>query len=312
MASSSAQLQRKPKQRPASAISYIGGKYALVGNIIPVIEWCASAYKLDGYLEVCGGGCRMLLNLDESLFKNRSYNDMDIGLCNLFACLGDHDLLYRLIDTLEERGCSEEVFLQAQAAREYASDRLINHGEYPLDQVTSAADVFILAGLSRASCMTIYDQTRVNNLDRRHSYYRKIHRLEQLYSTMEGVEVTHGDCREVLRLHQRHSNYFAYIDPPYVPSAMEGENHYAHSWSAADHRQLVTQLLNTQMKVALSGYDTPLYDPLLEAGWYKLYLKDTPVASSCGGQRKAEFLWINFKLPSSLEDLVCRVDYSQG
>jgi len=300
------------ERHASSVIPYIGGKSALIDCIVPIIEYCADAYRLNSYFELCGGGGRMLLNLDQTLFQHRLYNDMDLGLCKLFACLGDRDDTYALIALLEELGYSEEVFHQAQQARDFES-RMLARGrmDYELDRVTAAAYTFILATQSRAADMVKFDKARVLDQSRQQAYFQRVRMLDRFYPTLRDVEVTQSDCRELLSLYGGRGDAFAYLDPPYVPEKMQLDDHYgSRSWTVADHEQLVDILLDTNMKVALSGYDNECYAQLVVAGWRRLYLKDVHVSSAATGRRQDEYLWINFDIPVSLEDRVSKFDYS--
>ncbi|MFI8711977.1 DNA adenine methylase [Brevibacillus brevis] len=297
---------------PRSVISFIGGKKALIPNIVPIIEYCADAYSLKSYYEVCGGGARMLLNLRPELFQHRVYNDLDLGLCKLFACLGDKGYLYDLMALLENLGCGEDVFLQAKHAREFEA-RMMSHGaDFELDMVNAAAYAFILAMQSRAADMVTFDTSRVTDRKRLSSYFKRIRELDLYYPTLADVEVTHGDCRELLDLICVDSSVFAYIDPPYTPESMSMVDHYGErSWKNSDHDALVDKLLESKIKAALSGYDNTCYDRLVAAGWRKLYLKNISVSSSVTkGRRSDEYLWINFEIPSSLEDQVSQFAYN--
>lgn len=67
------------------------------------------------------------------------------------------------------------------------------------------------------------------------------------------------------------------------------------------------------MKVALSGYDNRVYDRLVEAGWRKLYLRRQHISSSGSvGRFNDEYLFLNFNIPSSLEDQVSWFDYGSA
>lgn len=300
------------ERHASSVIPYIGGKHALIGNIVPIIEYCADAYSLNSYFELCGGGGRMLLNLDQSLFQYRLYNDMDLGLCQLFSCLGDRDDTYALIALLENLGYSEEVFYRAKQARDFES-RMLARGKlgYEMDRVTAAAYTFILATQSRAADMIKFDKARVLDHARQQSYFQRVRMLDRFCPKLRDVEVTQGDCRELLSLYRGKGDAFAYLDPPYIPEKMQLDDHYgSRSWAFADHEQLVDILLDTDMKVALSGYDNECYARLVAAGWRKLYLKNVHVSSAAIGRRQDEYLWINFDIPASLEDRVSKFDYS--
>lgn len=298
---------------PHSVISYIGGKSALIPNIVPIITYAAQAYGLTHYYEMCGGGARMLLNLPINLFEHRLFNDLDRGLSALFCCLGSKEYLYDLMALLEDLGVGEEVFLRAKHAREYEARMLSQGSDFRLDIVTSAAYVFILAMQSRAADMETFDFSRVKDQKRLRSYFKRVRELDLFYSTLADIEVTHGDCRELLKLLNGRDDAFAYLDPPYTPDQMVLKDHYgARSWTLVAHEQLVDLLLDTSgLKVALSGYDNPCYDRLVSAGWQKLYLKNVFVASSSEARRRNdEYLWINFDIPASLLDQISEFDYT--
>lgn len=297
---------------PHSVISYIGGKSALIGNIVPIITYAAQAYGLSSYYELCGGGARMLLNLPISLFSHRSYNDRDRGLCALFACLGDKEYLYDLMALLGALGVGEDVFLRAKHAREYEARMMAQGTGFQLDLLDSAAYAFIVTMQSRAADCVTFDISRVKDLKRLRSYFKRVSELDRFYPTLAEVEVTYGSCFDLLDMLSEREDAIAYIDPPYTPYEMVRQDHYGdRSWSLEAHERLVDKLLVTNMKVALSGYDNECYNRLEMAGWRKLYLKNVFVSSSTiSGRRSDEFLWINFDIPVSLEDQVCQFDYS--
>ncbi|MEF2969113.1 DNA adenine methylase [Paenibacillus sp. M1] len=300
-------------KKPVSVISYVGGKSQLVPNIVPIIEFAAREYGLSDYYELCGGGARMLLNLPPNLFERRVYNDMDRGLCNLFACLGDKNYLYELMALLEEQGVGEDVFLKAKHAREYEARMLLNGSDFELDRVTSAAYAYIVTQQSRAAMMTKFDMSRVTDKGRLQSYFKRVRNIDRNYSIFSGVEITCGDVFEWLDLLRGKNNGFVYLDPPYIPdSSMVLTEHYGgNSWLVADHERLVDKLLDIgDIKVALSGYNNECYSRLENAGWRKLYLKEVHVSSSAVGRKNTEFLWISFSLPKSLEEQVCMIDYT--
>ncbi|UFJ40399.1 DNA adenine methylase [Brevibacillus humidisoli] len=297
---------------PRSVISYIGGKFALCEQIIAVIEYAARTYSLDSFYETCGGGARTLLNLPVSLFKHRVYSEIHLGLCNLFACLGMKPDVYELMALLEDLGVGEDVFLRARHALEYET-RMISMGHsYRLGGVESAAFTFIQCMQSRAADMTsTFDSSRLSDKRRLRSYFKRVRELDRFYPILADVQVINGDVIELLDLIAEGSSAFAYIDPPYAPDCTIINKHYGdRSWTMADHERLVDRLMGIQAKVALSGYNSFIYDRLVEAGWRKLYLRRLYVSSSASvGRYNEEYLWINFDIPASLEDQVSWFDY---
>lgn len=55
--------------------------------------------KCNTYIEMTGSGARFMLNLKKEYFKHIIYNEMDIGLCSLFQCVGSNDY-QKLIEIL--------------------------------------------------------------------------------------------------------------------------------------------------------------------------------------------------------------------
>src|SRR5690606_18440067 len=77
-------------------------------------------------------------------------------------------------------------------------------------------------------------------------------------------EVLNGDVFELLDGVGGDESAFGYLDPPYTPDCTLIHKHYGdRSWTMADHERLVDKLLGVRMKVALSGYNSPVYDRLV-------------------------------------------------
>jgi DNA adenine methylase len=295
-----------------SVVPYIGGKFNLIDSIVPIIEYAARKYGLRSFYETCGGGARMLLNLPESLFPHRAYNEIHLGMCNLFACLGMKPEVYELMAVLEDFGVGEDVFLRARHALDYETRMISQGASFRLDPVLSATFTFILCLQSRAADMTsTFDSTRLSDKGRLRSYFKRVGELDQFYPTLADVEVLNVDLFELLDLIGEASSAFAYIDPPYTPDCTIIPKHYGdRSWSMADHERLVDRLLGVQAWVALSGYNSSAYDRLVDAGWVRLFLKKLHISSSASvGRWNEEYLWINFEIPASLEDQVSWFDY---
>jgi len=297
---------------PSSVIPYIGGKFNLIDSIVPILEYAANTYRLHSYYEMCGGGARMLLNMPVSLFSNRVYNEIHLGLCNLFACLGMKPEVYELMALLEDLGVGEDVFLRARHALDYES-RMISVGHsFRLSRVESAAFTFILAMQSRAADMTsTFDSSRLSDKRRLYSYFKRVSELDLFYPTLADVEVINSDLFALLDSVAQDDSALAYIDPPYAPDSTLIEKHYGdRSWSMEDHDRLVDRLLGVRARVALSGYDSAVYDRLVEAGWRRLYLRTLYVSSSASaGRYNEEYLFLNFDIPASLEEQVSCFDY---
>ncbi len=234
-------------------------------------------------------------------------------MSKLFACLGDKRYLYDLQALLEEWGCSEETFIHAREARRFEELMLsLGKSQFEMSMIEAAACAFVVTMQSYAANGISFNASRLSDKSHNQAYFKRIRELDLFYPVLEGVQVTHGGCLEFLDILCDRSDAFCYIDPPYLPSEMVLSNHYgSRSWKLADHEELVDRLLLTKMKIAVSGYDNSCYSRLERSGWHKLFLKNVFVSSSAAaGRWHSEYLWLNFKIPSSLEGFVSKVDYS--
>jgi site-specific DNA-adenine methylase len=278
-----------------SIIAYLGGKYNLVKETVPLIEWCADKYNLKGYLEICGGGCRQLLNISLSKFEYRLYNDIDLGLCKLFKCLGSRALTYEMINKLLKIEYTEENFNTAKEL--YDQD--------DTDIVTAAAYTFLLALQSRAGDMKTFEKKylEINKETEESKYYSRVQKLHSLHVILSGVDIKNKDALDILDENLDRGDYFITIDPPYVDSSKKSKMK-TYKNDDFNHERMVDLLLKTKSKVMLCGYDKKhnFYDRLNELnGWHKIFVKDVFVASSAKvGTRADEYIWVNFIIPNHI------------
>jgi len=295
---------RQRTRSPLSLVPYIGGKSSLVKNLVPLIEYTTALGCTEMY-ELCGGGGRVVLNVQPHSFSHRVYNDIDIGVGNLFSMLGVKEKTYDLMAFLEPLRTSEEIFLWAKQNRELEEEALLLNNPCPIPMLESAASTFICAMWSRAADMINYDQTR--ELPRRAAaFQRRVAKFPTYYDLLAHAEVTNGDMFLWLEQLQSQRNAVVYIDPPYVNESMIYSGHYGvRSWGTKEHQKLVNVLLRTKAKIVLSGYENQLYTPLTDNGWKKVFLKDVFVSSSATtGQRAREYVWLNWEIPEALECLI--------
>ena len=86
-------------------------------------------------------------------------------------------------------------------------------------------------------------------------------------------------------------NTLFYLDPPYVPDTRVG-GEYECEMSTSDHERMVELLLKSKGMFVLSGYRSPIYEPLENAGW-KLHQFDVNINSSRKGAKRTECLWVS-------------------
>lgn len=294
---------------PRSVINYLGGKANLIENIVPIIEYIAHSERLTEYIETCGGGGRMLLNLSPTLFIRRQYNDIDPGLTSLFYCLGHRELSLQLMEMLNEWGIDEERYLFARSQHDswLGKPSLFYNSNFNL--VYAAGITFVVNMMSRAATRNSFDRS-ILSANREASYMKRVHSLHLYSSTLEGVHVSNHSIFDLLSQSRDWSKSFVYIDPPYVNDSMFATGHYGlNSFTDADHEKLVDLLINHDAKIALSGYDNVIYAKLEFNGWTKVFLRRTHVSSSASARFADEYLWLNTDIPQVLIDLVADQNY---
>lgn len=127
------------------------------------------------------------------------------------------------------------------------------------------------------------------------AWVSNVRQLEGAAERFRGVQVEHRDWREVLEKYDGPEACF-YLDPPYVLSTRKSGG-YRHELSDDDHRELVERLLGLQGCAVVSGYDSPLYEPLERAPGWACHRFDalTRFGSSGNGRAKAarrtEVIW---------------------
>lgn len=114
--------------------------------------------------------------------------------------------------------------------------------------------------------------------------------VDHLWAAAGRLKQVMIECEEALQVIDRYDSPFTlfYVDPPYVQSSRVRQNKYPHEMTDADHRRLAEVLNNVRGMVALSGYQSALYDELY-AGWQMV----DKTTTTNGNNQAVECLWMN-------------------
>lgn len=108
----------------------------------------------------------------------------------------------------------------------------------------------------------------------------------------QGVTIEQLDAFDLIPKYDAPETLF-YVDPPYVKETRDDRTHgYAFEMTDHEHRQLSWLLHGLKGKVALSGYDCPLY-----ASLYSDWRRDETSARANGqkgSSERTEVLWMNY------------------
>ena len=90
--------------------------------------------------------------------------------------------------------------------------------------------------------------------------------LEHWRDRLTQVQLDNRDALTVIRYWDSKDTVF-YLDPPYVLSTRVRQSVYTHEQPDSFHHELVDLLCSIKGQVLLSGYDSPVYEPLAQAGY---------------------------------------------
>ena len=226
----------------------------MVNTIIPLLPPHAT------YVEAYGGAANLLLAKKPSQVE--CYNDFSGLLVKFFRVLQNPIQRAALMDRLK---------YTPYARMEYA--RALEHLDDP-DPVMKAWAFFTAQcqGISGGGSMSgrkanNWGYSRTTN--QAQSFRGHVDKLPAIAERLLGVHIEHGDGVGVIQRWDAPDTLF-YIDPPYADATRTNKKGRAAYHCEIDddgQRTLVDALLRLQGGAILSGYRSPLYEPLEEAGW---------------------------------------------
>ena len=106
------------------------------------------------------------------------------------------------------------------------------------------------------------------------------------------------ECRPALDVISRFNfeNVLIYADPPYLLETRYGKQ-YRQEMSKKDHIELLEVLMESKAKVILSGYESNLYDKMLD-GWQKAYIESITQNVQ---KKRMEVIYMNFAPEKQME-----------
>ena len=219
------------------------------------------------YVEPFGGGASILLGKEP--VKVEVYNDINRGVVNFFRVVASPEDFPRFYRCVAQLPYSRELY------EEYLRTWPAIH-----DQVEQAIRWYYVA---RSSFSGLFGSSWGYALhsNHTHAWNSAILNLPAVHYRMKSVMIECADWRDVLSRFNG-PGYLAYCDPPYVPGTRKAGG-YAHELTVKDHHDLVDTLLHYDGAVVLSGYNSEVYRPLLDAGWD--YLAIDVVCSAAGRTR---------------------------
>jgi len=233
-------------------IRYYGGKTYQAEWICDVFR----QYKFHTYIEPFGGSGAILFAKPPSPVE--VYNDIHSDLVNLYRVIRNPDTFAELVDFVESSPYAREIF--------YESCDVIRKNT-PMSDVKRAGHFFISVRQSFSGfCNRSWTMVGETGKQRARPYRYVIDRLSEVHHRLRNVLIENIDAIECITKYASHDT-LTYCDPPYVADTRVSPDVYANEMTDEQHVQLVKTLLTVHGYKLLSGYKSPIYQPLLDAGW---------------------------------------------
>ncbi len=271
-----------------SAFAYFGGKSRMTPHIISEFPNFMDAY-IEPYF---GSGAVFFAAPGPGWAKDEILNDLNGDVVNFFEVLRDQP--GKLTRLLELTPSSRRGFYEA---KEKLAKEKIKPGT--------------LTRLERARCFFVSIEQSFSNTQRGWKLPTGDHvkdwltktrpdRLLKISARLRSAGFENYPALKVIDLYDKPGRLF-YLDPPYIVEDQDrmndiDESYRGYGMTEAEHKELVTRLLTIQGMALVSGYDHPVYAPLVKAGWRVVRIETmTQIASNSQTKNKArtEILWIN-------------------
>lgn len=273
------------------AFAWYGGKNSHLHWLLELIPYGKS------YVEPFAGSAAVLLN--RGISEIEVLNDLDGRIINFFKVLredGD-ELIRRLTLTPFSRG--EFTACISKAEEEFIKEDPI---EAARAFVTTIKQTFLAKpkATGEGSWGRTLHSVRRGMAQSVSGWLSIIDGLLPIVQRLKSVMIENRDALQVILDFDSPETVF-YLDPPYVhDSRSKGSvSEYAHEQADDFHIRMAEILNNVEGKVALSGYESELYDKLFPAPkWFKFYPDPHKLGGNNrqvrdGGMRQ-EVLWTNY------------------
>lgn len=260
---------------------WYGGKYKWLDFLVPKLP------HRKRYVEPFGGSAAVLLNREPAPIE--AFNDLDEYVMTFFEVLrGEPEAL---IDALRKTPYHESEYEQA-----------VNTELGEVDDVELARRFWLSSTMAYNSATGSgsfsYSTTQSRRDMAQHTsrFKSKIEHLEEVADRIQRVQFFNRDALDVIERFDK-PDTLMYLDPPY-PLDTRGGSAYRHEMTDEEHNALLDALHDCTADVAVSTYQSELYDSLLLGGWNRLESAEKKTAASNSNQGRVESLYVNYEVPT--------------
>lgn len=262
-------------------VSYFGGKY-------PHLKWLIDKFPAGNYhfVDMMCGSANVALNVNYPLV---TINDLNDEVVNLFRVLRDNKM-YKEFKRI--------IYFTPFSRSELNSIILDNINHLNFDPVEKARRFYTKCQLGFGANGSQNDHygTGFEYKIQKTNYYRvdnwniRLEKLDIIVDKLRQMQIEHRDSLLLFDKINKEGN-IAYFDPPYVLDTRKSKKRYRHEVEDDFHIKLHDKIKDAKCFVAISGYNSPLYDELFK-GMYKTL--DVEKKANIGKILKSECLWTNY------------------
>lgn len=267
-------------------LRYHGGKFRLA-------PWIMQFFPPHTcYVEPFGGAAGCLLQKPRAYAE--VYNDLDGDVVNFFRVIRN---------SLSRKKLIEQLVLTPYAREEF------NEAWEPTDDMIERARRLVIraqmgfgsAGATKGTTGFRIDTKReYGTAQQLWAYYPDV--IAAAGQRLAGVLIENRPAIDVMLAHDE-ADTLHYVDPPYMHSTrVRGagkERYYKHEMSDEDHELLLQTLKRLNGFVVLSGYQTDLYNDVLQ-GWARHHTKSR-ISAGRGSVNRIEYVWLNPACSAALD-----------
>lgn len=271
-----------------SIVQYVGGKGTQLRDLLPLIPYSR------GYVEPYGGGASILLNRRQSPLE--VYNDLNGGVVAMFRVCQDPVWFQMFMHRLQYTPFAKDEFRRALFMQNGAE----SDEKLAMTVVDRAWAFYVIQNMGISGAATKEGNWSRSLKDSINTvrWFRRLEKLEAIARRFRNVQIDSQDACDCM-LYWDAPDVVHYVDPPYVLSTRSDRKYYRYEMDETAHRRLVEVLLGLTGMVVLSGYDHPVYQPLVDAGWevksYAAHAFSALVAADKGEEKpdRIEVVWRN-------------------
>lgn len=263
------------------AFPYYGGKSYIAQWILSFVP------PHHTFVDLFGGSGAIILAKEPSPVE--VFNDIDEGLTHFYSVLRDPQMAEELVRRLELTPYSRSEYYNCLRTWKDCKDPVEKARRWYYVQATSFNGRFG-AGIRTSPTASSRGKSALVS-----AYQTHVERIREVAKRFRDVIIENLDFAEVVKRYDTPQTVF-YADPPYVLETRNKTSTYTHEISLDDHRRLVEIALNTKGRWVISGYEHPVYAPLVENGWTQERLEVVAQAAAYNAARtrqRTEVLWIS-------------------